>query len=430
MLEQRGRNRTVIIGLDGIPFCAIEKLANKGVMPNTKLLIDNGTFRKMASSIPEISSVAWSSIITGKNPGEHGIYGFTDVEAGSYSMHFPNFNDLKSDAFWLKDEGMSVIINVPSTYPVKALNGVHISGFVSVDFKKSVYPQNLIPELKNLGYRIDVNAQKAYENIDQFLKDLDKTLDARIKVYQYLWSKYDWSNFMLVFTGTDRLSHFLWDALDNEKHKHHQEFINHFRKIDKAVGDIASKTSDSDILIMLSDHGFEELNENVNINYLLKDRGFLSFKKGSKEDISNISADTKAFALDPARIYLNLKGSYPAGSVKDNERDKIIEELTAIFSSLEQNGKKVVRDVYRKEDIYSGPYTNKAPDLVLVGNRGFNLKAKIDASSLYEQNIFKGKHSQEDAFFLVNRKCEDKIPSDFSVYKVLDVIDSVKSSTL
>jgi len=76
----------------------------------------------MASSIPEISSVAWSPIITGANPGEHGIYGFTDVAPDSYRLSFPNFNNLQVPPFWMdKSYGKSVIINVPfSTIAVKS----------------------------------------------------------------------------------------------------------------------------------------------------------------------------------------------------------------------------------------------------------------------------------------------------------------------
>jgi predicted AlkP superfamily phosphohydrolase/phosphomutase len=109
-----GNGKTVIIGLDGVPFGMIKDFAETGVMPNTAELISQGIFKKMHSSIPEVSSVAWSSIITGNNPGEHGIFGFMDLLPDSYKMRFPNFSDLKAPPFWDQWEGKSVIINVPS----------------------------------------------------------------------------------------------------------------------------------------------------------------------------------------------------------------------------------------------------------------------------------------------------------------------------
>jgi len=82
--------RAVIIGLDGVPFGMIENFVRTGVMPNTGQIISQGVFRKMNSSIPEVSSVAWSTMITGENPGRHGIYGFMDLRKASYRMCLPN----------------------------------------------------------------------------------------------------------------------------------------------------------------------------------------------------------------------------------------------------------------------------------------------------------------------------------------------------
>ena len=79
-----------------MPFGMIREFAETGVMPNTAELISQGIFKKMRSSVPEISCVAWSSLITGKNPGWHGIFGFTDLADESYKIRFPNFNDLKA----------------------------------------------------------------------------------------------------------------------------------------------------------------------------------------------------------------------------------------------------------------------------------------------------------------------------------------------
>ena len=211
--------KTVIIGLDGVPFGMIKDFAETGVMPNTAELISQGIFKKMYSSIPEVSSVAWSSMITGENPGRHGIFGFMDLFPDSYKMRFPNFNDLKAPPFWDAWEGKSVIINVPATYPVRKMKGVLISGFVSIDLEKSVHPKSLIGPLKDLDYRLDVDAQKAHTAMDVFLEDLDKTLDARIQAYRYLWETQDWQTFMLVFTATDRLMHFLWANLWTQSRK-------------------------------------------------------------------------------------------------------------------------------------------------------------------------------------------------------------------
>jgi len=404
-----GNGKTIIIGLDGVPFGMIKDFAETGVMPNTAELISQGIFKKMHSSIPEVSSVAWSSLITGENPGQHGIFGFMDLLPDFYKMRFPNFSDLKSPPFWDQWEGKSVIINVPSTYPVREMNGVLISGFVSIDFEKSVYPKSLIPQLSSLDYRLDVDSQKAHSSMDMFLADLDKTLNARIEAYRYLWETQNWQTFMLVFTGTDRLMHFLWNAYEDKDHRYHNLFLEHFRKIDQTIGEINNRISGDDLLIMLSDHGFERLEKDVYISYLLRQEGFLQFKQGEDIVLNNICYGTKAFVLEPARIYLNLKGKFPCGTVGPADSEETLQQLENLYGSLRIDGRAVVRDIYRKEQIYSGPYLENAPDLVLVGAEGFNLKANIETEHLADKSIFAGKHTQDTAFLLVKNNCGKKI---------------------
>jgi predicted AlkP superfamily phosphohydrolase/phosphomutase len=406
----------------------LKNFAETGIMPNTRQLISQSVFKKMHSSIPEVSSVAWSSMITGKNPGQHGIFGFMDLFPNSYKMRFPNFNDLKAPPFWDQWQGKFVIINVPSTYPVRETNGVIISGFVSIDFDKSVYPKSLIPKLKDLDYRLDVDSQKAHSSMELFLADLDKTLEARIKAYRYLWQTQDWQTFMLVFTGTDRLMHFLWDAYEDKDHKHHNSFLEHFRKIDQAVGEIIGRITDDDLLIMHSDHGFEKLQNDVYISYLLIQNGFLQFKQDQDIALNNICYGTKAFVLDPARIYLNLKDKFPCGTVEPAEADEVLRQLENLFRSLEIDGKKVIRDIYRKEQLYSGPFLENAPDMVLVGNEGFNLKANVKAERLAEKGIFTGKHTQDTAFLIIKGLSDKSIVPDIpAVSDVKNIIEKGKS---
>ena len=61
----------------------------------------------------------------------------------------------------------------------------------------------------------------------------------------------------------------------------------------------------------------------------------------------------------------------------------------------------MIRAIYRKEDIYAGPYLAQAPDLILIGNEGFNLRGSMMARSLTDKPIFTGKHTLDTAFLLV-----------------------------
>ncbi|MBW8014727.1 MAG: hypothetical protein FVQ82_00950 [Planctomycetes bacterium] len=206
---------------------------------------------------------------------------------------------------------------------------------------------------------------------------------------------------MLVFTGTDRLMHFLWSAYADDNHQYHKQFVDHFRKIDVVIGEIAADLGEDDTLVMMSDHGFEGLETEFFVNRLLMDNGLLKFNPGTDANLTNIAFGTKAFALDPGRIFVNEKGKYPEDSVAPEDKEAVVEELIAIFSEVEVDGKKAIKHIYRKEEIYSGPYVDEAADLVLIAESGVNLKGTMASTQLTGKGPFTGKHTLDDAFLLV-----------------------------
>ena len=416
-------NRLVLIGLDGVPYTLLNNLADKGIMPNTADIIKRGVFKKINSTLPEVSAVAWSSIITGKNPGEHGIFGFTDIDRQTYRLRFPDFNDLKAPPFWARFPNLKyVIINVPSTYPAMPLNGILISGFVSPDIRKAVYPKSLLPTLKRFSYKIDVDSEKAHENMDSFIEDLSATLESSVGLYRHLWKVRNWDAFMFVVTATDRLMHFLWDAYEDEGHKYHKAFLDYFKKIDKMIGETKADLKKADALLIFSDHGFEKLGQDAYVNAVLEKEGLL--ESGLNGEITNLTNRTRAFALDPGRIYIHKKGRYVNGSVPADEEKALLAEIEGLFGSLASDGRRVIQKIYRKESLYSGKYLDSASDLVLLPRSGFNLKAKLTAGGLSSNDIFTGRHSYEGAFFLAGND-EGQLPNDSSVIDIGLVIEKV-----
>ena len=152
--------------------------------------------------------------------------------------------------------------------------------------------------------------------------------------------------------------------------------------------------------------------------------GLLTLRQGNEPNLANIDYPTKAFALDPARIYLNLKGKFPCGTVDQAESEALLSQLENLFRSLEIDGRKVIRDTYRKEQLYSGPYLENAPDLVLVGAKGFNLKASVKADQLTDKAIFSGKHTQDSAFLLVKGLADKSIvPEIPAVWNIKGIVE-------
>ena len=128
--KKKKKNRVCVFGLDGVPYGLIAELARTGVMSTLGRVIDSGHLHKMKASLPEISTVSWTDFMTGTNSGTHGIFGFTDFKPKSYEVRYPNFADVKAPTIWetLGKMGLrSIVINQPSTYPARPVEGVLIS---------------------------------------------------------------------------------------------------------------------------------------------------------------------------------------------------------------------------------------------------------------------------------------------------------------
>jgi len=373
------RPRVILVGLDGTPYGLIQQLTKNGIMPNLGRLMQQEACVPMRSSLPPVSSVAWSSVITGTNSGSHGIFGFTDLEPMSCKYKFPMLSDLKAEPFWetLNRKGKkTVVINVPATYPAPQVDGLLISGFVVPDIERAVYPKKLLPLLKEMNYRVDPDLDLAIHNLDEFMDDLLKVVEARINFTQWAWKEVLWDVFMIVFTETDRLHHFLFDAVEDSKNPRHELAMELYRRIDVWLGEILSKRTGEERFIVMSDHGFCKLEQEVHINVFLKEQEWLCLREGG-EFPTDILSQTKAFALDPCRIYLHRKDRFPCGSVMPENEEKLIKELESALYSMTFNGRPVVKKVFRKKDIYAGSQIDRAPDMVVLPEDGFDFKADM-----------------------------------------------------
>lgn len=405
LFKKKSKQRVCVIGLDGVPYSMLLELAQKGIMPSLAELIENGHLHQMKASLPEISSVSWTDFMTGTNPGTHGIFGFTDFKKGTYDLRFPNYMDLKTSTLWDKlgtKKKTSIVINQPSTYPARRLSGSLISGFVAIELAKAVYPMSLKPVLEKIGYEIDIDTFKCREDHDLLWKELSSTLQGREKAYQMLWGD-DWDYFELVITGTDRLQHFLWDAYPDEAHPMHDNFLEYYQQVDRLIGKIISSfrdlTGGDKGLYLLSDHGFCGIQQEVYLNVWLEQQGYLSFKSPEPKSLNDITPESRAFAMDPNRIYLNLAGKFPKGCVKEEEKSDLKEELGIKLRNLEYQGQKIIRETFDTEAIYSGPYVSQGPDLIALSHPGFDIKGSIKKKEIFGRSNLQGMHTWDDAFF-------------------------------
>jgi predicted AlkP superfamily phosphohydrolase/phosphomutase len=415
LFKKKKNKRVFVLGLDGVPFTLLKDLAGRDVMPFVKTLIESGHLHKMKASLPEISAVSWTDFMTGANSGTHGIFGFTDLKSGSYDMRFPNFLDLKTKTFWDvlgEKKKRSIVINQPSTYPAKEIDGILVSGFVSIDLAKAVYPPDFFTSLDKMGYRIDIDTMKSREDTEFLWKDLYRTLDKRIDLLNILW-KQDWDYFELVITGTDRLQHFLWNAFSDTGHPQHQNFLDYYRQIDQVIAYVTKSyrrlTDSDDGLFLLSDHGFIGIEQEVYLNVWLEEQGYLRFDPSPPENLADISPTSRAFAMDPNRIYLHRKDKYPKGCVEASDRDFLKKEISQKLLDLKWNGKTVIREVFDAQQVYSGPHTDLGPDLIVLSEYGFDMKGSIKKKETFGRTDLQGMHTWDDAFFWANSRCGDDL---------------------
>lgn len=419
------KKKLIIIGLDGVPYDMIAKLTANSLMPNLKNIFAAGKVVKMSVSLPEISSVSWSSFMTGTDPGNHGIFGFTDLEKGKYEYRFPNFRDLQAPPFFDElgvKKKKSVIINLPSTYPAREIPGVLVAGFVAVDLRRAVYPLKYVDVLHDLGYMVDIDAQKGKDKKREFISELYTSLKIRKEAADFFWKKEKWDLFMFTITGTDRLHHFLFDAYTNENHQFHEEFINYYKEIDRVIGDLYSKISGKEEfeLIILSDHGFGPIRQEIYLNPILKKNGFFKTETGEVKSLDNITGKALAFALDPSRIFIHLKEKFPRGNVKAGDYDKIRGEIKQLFEEYKIDNEKVINRVYFKEEIYSPRFLDRAADIVLLSNPGFDLKGGLKKKEEYGRTHLTGMHLRDNAFFFTSRP--ELLPEKMTIFNARDII--------
>lgn len=406
-LLKKEKKKVVVLGIDGVPCSLLKRFIKEGIMPNLANLTENGTLTPMTASIPEVSSTSWSTFITGVNPGKHGIYGFTELQKNAYKWKFPNSGDIKSDTLWDiagRNNRKSIVLNVPSTYPAKELNGILTAGFVALDLKKATYPESAYEYLKSIGYKMDVDTQKAKESSSALAEDIDNAFLIRKKAILHFLDNHEWDLFIGVITETDRLHHYLWVALHDERHPQHNFFLDFYKKIDNFIGEMYARVGDDIPFIMLSDHGFTTIKKEVYLNIWLKERGYLKFKTESPESFEDMHEESKVFALDPARFYIHVKGKYPSGGVNAGEYESLRQKLKEELLLLDIEGEKIIKEVMFKEELYNGSLFDDAPDLVALPYDGYDLKGSINKPHISGTGFLTGGHTREDAVFFINRK--------------------------
>ena len=329
----------------------------------------------------------------------------------------------------LSNQGRQVgVVNVPMSYPVEEVNGYMISGWMTPysaqDFS---YPAGLWRELRDeIGYyTIYPTETFAESRRESFFRACDELLDMRSETVFYLMDKYPTDLFMVVMFDTDRVLHQLWHYLD-PGHPWRQPgdgtdrsgpVARYFQRVDEKLAEIVGRADEDTVIIVLSDHGMGPAHNFIVLNNWLLDVGLLQLKRDpfrafkrwlfnagftlrnvhrvvdrlglakhaeykglysmdylmklvflSFLDVDWTRSKAYSFGRHLGSIYINVRGREPDGVVEPGrEYEEVREEIIRLAreSVDPQTGEPLIGEILRKEDIYQGPYLDRAPDLIL-----------------------------------------------------------------
>jgi predicted AlkP superfamily phosphohydrolase/phosphomutase len=366
--------KVLIVGLD----CAEPSLVFdlwREQLPNLRRLMDQGAWTTMNSTTPPITVPAWSCMVTSKDPGTLGIYGFRNRKDFTYAgLSFATSTAVKEPRLWdiLGRAGKSsIILGVPGTYPVTPLNGAMVSCFLTPDPATNQYtfPASLRDEIDAvLGknqYMVDVSDYRT-EDKAAVLREIYEMTDRRFALAKHWIKTKPWDFFMLVEMGVDRVHHAFWRYFDprHRKYEPGTPFANAIRDyylhLDKLIGELLALIPAKTAVIIVSDHGSKRIDGGIAVNEWLIREGYLTLAEYPKQPtpLGKLQVDwtrTRVWSEGGyyARVFINRQGREPQGVVPASEYESLRDELIGKLEALaDEAGKPIGNRVYRPEQIY------------------------------------------------------------------------------
>jgi predicted AlkP superfamily phosphohydrolase/phosphomutase len=406
-----------MIGLDGETWDLLDPMLRRGIMPNLKKLLDDGSRGNLESIFPPITAPAWSSVYTGTNPGKHGIYDFMRRVADGYRITPTDASrrDGKSIFRLVSDNGAQAFaLNAPLTFPPEEFDGIMLPGIPTPGL--SISPGSLIERFRD--------AVPDFEPWPEDMRHLVRTahhlyrvapdyVEKTVASYRFAAGELpNWRLGFVHFQVTDMAMHFAWEDQDLLDAVH--------AAVDKGIGEIMADLPEKTAVIIMSDHGHGPLHAHMHMNEWLRANGYLKFKRNpfallktamfrvgltptffynlsfriglgkavrsmvhkrknltydllrkfflSFEDVD--WSRTRAYSYgNVGQVYFNVKGREPNGIV--NPGPELEQEMEALRDRLAElrhpvSGVPIAREIVRGTEIYHGGREDEAPDLLLV----------------------------------------------------------------
>lgn len=420
--------RVILIGLDGATFDVIRPLVDSGRLPAFARIMREGAWGTLRSSYPAITPPAFASMLTGCNPGKHGVYDFFSRRPDSYEFAPSSGGMMRAEPLHriLDRQGLSAgMMNVPMTYPPTPLeHGYVVSGLETPPGARYTSPAALQAELGSaVAYRIELDRWYRFgEEAGELAAILDLAEKHR-RAALHLLSRHPTDFFGMVLRAPDQAQHNFWRFYDAAHPGYtaagHAKFGDYipraYEACDRAIADIRLAAPDATIIIA-SDHGFGRETKLVHLNNWLLREGYVRFKSGPLGRLKQMSfglgltadnvvqalsrlhlerlftgvsretkagvfkrlflsyddidwAQTRAYARGQiGQIFLNVRGREPAGIVPSGGKERLLrDEIIAKLMDLRdpETGERIVERCHVREELYSGPMAAAAPDIVI-----------------------------------------------------------------
>ncbi len=377
-------NRLLVIGLDSAtPQFVFDRW--RPDLPILDRLMRDGIWGELQSTIPPITVPAWTSMLSSKDPGQLGFYGFRNRKSYGYeALYFANASHVKEKLVWnyLEETGFtSILIGIPQTFPPKPLRGIMVSSFLTpTKSAEYTYPSVVKEELDRIAngeYIIDVENFRTHDK-DGLMDQIYRMTRGRFRVVKHYLRQSPWDFFMFVEMGIDRMHHGFWryqeksHRLYRPGNRYETAIKEFYQYVDREIGDLL-KAIDSDTTVMVvSDHGAKNMDGAVCVNDWLLKQGYLHLKVTVDKPTALTGEmidweKTRAWGEGGyySRIFLNVRGREPEGLIPEGEYEAFRDHLKKELESLgDEDGRPIGTRVFKPEDVYRS-VKNIAPDLIV-----------------------------------------------------------------
>jgi predicted AlkP superfamily phosphohydrolase/phosphomutase len=397
--------KTLIIGLDCLEPSLVERWIAD--LPTFARLRAAGISGRMRSCVPPITVPAWSCMMSSKDPGSLGIYGFRNRTDHTYKgLGFATGDWVKEDRLWdiLSARGKTcAVLGVPGTYPItRPINGPMISCFLTPGLKSQWTSP---PEFKNevaswldgRDYIFDVADFRSPDKA-RILADIHEMTRRRFTVARGMLTNYNPDFFMMVEMGSDRIHHGFWHYMDHAHRKYEpgnpleNAIHDYYLLLDAEIAHLLTLVdlSTTNILI-ISDHGAKRLDGGICINDWLRREGYLTLKSDPPPGTAPAKCDidwsrTRAWGEGGyyARVFINVRDREPEGIVPPADYDLLCAELTEKIKAIpDDRGTPLETTVFRPNDLYK-QVKGIPPDLIVIfGDLTWRAVGTLGYDSLY-----------------------------------------------